>query len=68
MKTQIIRLLNECSIRIGQPISESIQSSIRREVAGDTPGKIEKFYRAWYQVTNDGPGMGTYPNLPVRLK
>jgi hypothetical protein len=68
MKTAIIRFFNEWNIKIGQPISNIALSAIRRELAGDSPAKWEKFYAAWYQVTDDGPGNGTYPNLPVRTK
>ena len=68
MKKSIIREFEEMGINIGDSISQSNRIAICRAVAGDSPDKIEKFYTAWYQVTNDGPGFGTHPNLPVRTK
>lgn len=68
MKSSIIREFQEMKINIGDSIKQSTRAAICRAVAGDTPAKVEKFYTAWYQVTNDGPGFGTHPNLPVRTK
>ena len=67
MKTSIIRLLEDFQIKIGDPIAKATMTTIRRELCVDSPEKWEKFYTAWYQVTNDSPGNDP-SNLPIRTK
>ncbi len=68
MKTKIIRALQESGIAIGDEIPAAMLVDIRRSLASDSPEGYEKFYAAWYAVTDDGPGFGTRPNLPRRIK
>jgi hypothetical protein len=68
MKSSIIREFQEMGINIGDSIDHRTLVAIRRAVADDTPEQVEKFYAAWYKVTDDGPGFGAHPALPVRVK
>lgn len=68
MKSAIIREFEEMEIEVGDEIREQDRIRICAAVAGDTPEKVNRFYKAWYAVTNDGPGFGSYPKLPIRTK
>lgn len=68
MKKAIIEELDARNIGIGEEITDYQRADICRSIAGDRPEKINRFYKAWYQVTDDGPGCGAWPNNPRRIK
>ena len=68
MKKEILKELDAMGIRKGDEISEYDCSIIRRAIAGDTPEKISRFYRAWYAVTDDRAGCGSWPTNSRRTK
>ena len=64
MKTKIKSALDSLDIQIGDEIPRKTRSSIRSELVGETPEKWDKFFLAWYAITNDSPGFG--PDQIVR--
>ena len=64
MKTKIKAAFTALGIQIGDEIPRKTRSSIRSELVGETPEKWDKFFLAWYAITNDSPGFG--PDQIVR--